>query len=223
MMLAGMLPLANAAVARAACADGPADLEQAVAASPVVFVGRATEVSTDRHSVAVTVLSVWKGPDLPVTIEVVGGFAGDPELRRYNRGAVYLFMPTNRSEPFVDDVCSATRPYSGPALVIPPYLSEAAGAEKARMPVGAEEVEAEASAMTPIAIGVLLLLTVLGLLGFYRRALRVDPVRVSAASGKPLFKPVRKRRRQSKVGTFTSTGSRAARRHAKPGATWKDD
>ncbi len=179
--------------------------------------GRVADVSTDRHAAEVDVLAVWKGPDLPATVEVRGGYAGDVEQRRYNEGAVYLFFPGNRRAPFVDDVCTATRLYSGPQLVIPPYLADAAGSETARLPLGSEpEQPAPSSSMlAAVVIILLVLLTFVGVLGLYQKTVRVTSRRAPAPADKPIFKPVRKGRRQQKVRAYTATGSRAARRHAK--------
>ncbi len=218
LTLATLLPLTSVTAAHAACSP-PADLEDAVATAAIVFVGRTTDVATDRHSATVRVLSVWKGPDLEQTVAVTGGYEGDPDLRRYNEGAVYLFFPSNRRPPFIDDVCTATRLYSGPALVIPPYLTDEAGTSKARMPLGEAALEeAEATPITAIAIAVVLLLTLLGLITMYGRVVRVAPPKREPEE-KPIFKPVRKRRRrQTRVRAYTATGSRAARKHAKPDA-----
>ena len=223
LTLATLLPLTAVTAAHAACSPAT-DLEEAVGEAAIVFVGRVTDVPTDRHSATVRVLSVWKGPDLEQTVEVAGGYDGDPDLRRYNQGAVYLFFPSNRRPPFIDDVCTATRLYSGPALAIPPYLTDEAGAEQARMPLGEDELEeATTTPMTAIAIALVLLLTLLGLIAVYGRLVRVAPPKPEPEE-KPIFKPVRKRkRRQTRVGAYTATGSRAARKHAKPDAHPEQD
>ncbi len=137
MLLAGVLPMGQAAAAAATC-DQPLDLEEALATSSVVFAGKVGSVDATPTQAGARVAPVWKGPELPAELGLVGGFEGEAAKRMYNTGATYLFMPSNRQAPFIDGPCSQTRFYSGPALVIPPYLAAAVGTDTARMPLGVE-------------------------------------------------------------------------------------
>jgi hypothetical protein len=191
-LLAALLPIGSAAPSAAQCAP-PTDLEEAVETAHVVFVGKVALVDGTRTQATVRVLSVWKGPDLDQLIEVSGGYEGGGNMRRFTNGGVYLFFPNNRRPPFVDDACTATRLYSGPQLTIPPYLADEAGSTSARMPLPLEEEPEGSSANSiflPLTIGMFLVLTILGVVALYGRAVRFDGPsarnggRVGAGSGR---------------------------------------
>ena len=212
VLLAVLVPFADAPAAHAACSPSRS-LEENIMSAPIVFVGKIAVTSDDHTEAVVNVKSIWKGPDLPQLVDVRGGFEGDRDVRTFNNGAVYLFFRSNRSEPFIDSACSATQLYSGPELVVPAYLTDAVGAETARLPIGLDGPGLPAtSALTPMAIGILILVVVVGLFALYGRVMRAGPPRgEQEEKPKPVFRPVKTRRAEGRVGKYTATASRGAR------------
>ena len=108
---------------------------------------------------------MWKGRDLPQYVTVVGGSASATEAdsndRIFESGRTYLVFPHNRTSPFTDDRCTATRLYDAPTgKAIPANLKAAVGADQARVPVAApgDNVALDGSKMGPWIIGMGLLL-----------------------------------------------------------------
>jgi len=67
----------------------------------IVLLGTATE--WDGTTAQFEIEEIWRGPDLPVEVEVV------PEPgRAYSPGVRYLLFPTDSSAPLADAPCSAT-------------------------------------------------------------------------------------------------------------------
>ena len=215
LVLASGLPLATASAAHGVTCPAKPDLEEAVTSAQIVFAGRVSDVDESGTVATVQVLGIWKASapsEIPASVQVTGGFEGDPEFRRYNKSATYLFFPANRRAPFVDPVCSPTRLYSGSILAIPPYLTEATGSANAVVPSDAETDEPSSSVLTPIAIGILVLLTLVGVIRLYSRAVRFDSRPAQESAEKPIFKPVKRRRREGRVRGYTDKASRSARR-----------
>lgn len=184
LVLTSTFPVVGASVAHAACST-TLSLEEAVAAAPIVFVGRVATLESGRTVAGVRVVSVWKGPDLPERIEVLGGFEGDADARKFSIGGTYIFFPTNRRPPFIADGCTATRLFSGQPLVIPLYLADGAGTSTARQPIveaGDEEAEAEAAVFGPVIVLFAILLGLAGLSAAFGSLMRRSPVRLHDSS-----------------------------------------
>lgn len=107
--------LAPAGAAHASCI-APPPLRISIARADVVFVGEVESTSAGGRAATVRVTDVWKGEDVPATVEVVGGETS-PNVassvdRTYRDGTTYLFVPADASAPYEDNACTATRPYS---------------------------------------------------------------------------------------------------------------
>lgn len=97
--------------------------KQRIATTPVVFVGTVTEVAYDGRLATVHVEEVWRGTDVPDTVEVNGAIHGTgtrtSEDRVFQVGEKYLFVPVNdrwtsghAGPPYQDFGCSVTQPYT---------------------------------------------------------------------------------------------------------------
>lgn len=129
----GFTAIAAAAPAHAQCSASPST-ERAIESASSVFVGRVTDTSDAGRVAQVQVLSIWKGRDLPETVEVRGttGTAGTVD-RRFDTAKTYLFIPENTRVPFLASACSATQSFVGPANIIPTAYQEAVGATTGRI------------------------------------------------------------------------------------------
>ncbi len=172
--------------AMAACGPAPT-LITSVEEAHTVFIGRTVEVANRGRTAEMEVLQVWKGRDLPQYVTVVGGSASATEAdsndRIFESGRTYLVFPHNRTSPFTDDRCTATRLYDAPTgKAIPANLKAAVGADQARVPVAApgDNVALDGSKMGPWIIGMGLLLLGLVLVWGYTRLTRGDGARASA-------------------------------------------
>jgi hypothetical protein len=102
--------------ANASCARPPG-LPVQIDEARVVFVG-AVVATTDRGRHArVKVESIWKGPGLPMYVDVSGSPVSGPNTfssidRTYQVGQRYLFVPANDQRPIQDNICSATQLYT---------------------------------------------------------------------------------------------------------------
>lgn len=111
----------TAPVALASCVEIP-ETEEGIRRATTVFVGQVIETDNLRRWVLVDVEDVWKGevadrvevhagpPDPPGPMQVAS--SGD---RHYKLDKTYLFVLSDRTEPFRDDNCSATTVW-GPRL-----------------------------------------------------------------------------------------------------------
>ena len=114
-LLAMTLPLALwllvPAPAAASCAM-PIPIEQAIRDSPVVITGTVTSTENDGRWATVQVHEIWKGPDLPATVVILGGPepGGASSIdRSFTAGARYLFVVTiDERGQLHDNACSAT-------------------------------------------------------------------------------------------------------------------
>ncbi len=108
--------LGAAGSAVASCAPLP-PLKQAIAKSPVVFVGETTATSNEDRTATVEVSEIWKGEVPEGSFEVVGGAEGANAAssvdRAYEVGITYLFVlyEPMKGGRFRDNSCSATAPY----------------------------------------------------------------------------------------------------------------
>lgn len=172
--------------ASAACGAAPT-LITAVEESHTVFVGRTIEVSNRGRTAEMEVLQIWKGRDLAQYVTVAGGSASATEIdsndRIFENGRTYLVFPRNRTSPFTDDRCTATRLYETPSgRAIPANLKAAVGVDQARVPVAAsaDSGEIDGARMMPWIIGMGLLLLVLLVVFGYTRLTRSSTDRESA-------------------------------------------
>lgn len=217
-LLGSLSVVAGAGSAAAECDDTPLTLEDAVAGAPIVFTGRVSSVDQGRTDAAVAVAAVWKGPDLPATVRVLGGFPGDVDALSFTVGSSYLFFPSNGSSPFQADSCSGTRRYSGAVLAIPPYLADDAGATVGRPPLttGSAEPPSSGSALPALFV----MATVLGVAGIAALGLAAlrRPVRTTGSHTAEEPAPALKtdRRDSGKVRARSHrTGPRSGRRSAR--------
>lgn len=103
--------------ALASCGTLPGQVPASLSAAPVVFVGTVTSTSNRDREATVKVESIWRGPDLPANVTVVGtptsGWNTASSIdRTYTAGQRYVFVPTNASPPFQDSSCTSTQPYT---------------------------------------------------------------------------------------------------------------
>jgi hypothetical protein len=103
--------------ALASCAMPPGQGPAGFSAAPVVFVGKVTSTSNRDREATVKVESIWRGPDLPANVTVVGtptsGWNTASSIdRTYTAGQRYVFVPTNARPPFQDNSCTPTQPYT---------------------------------------------------------------------------------------------------------------
>lgn len=117
-ILVSGLALALPRSALASCL-APTTLPERLQGARVVFVGTVVATSDGGRRAQVRVETIWKGPDLPRAIEVVGspaGLGGATSIdRRFQADQRYLFVLADERPPFTDNSCSATQPYM-PAL-----------------------------------------------------------------------------------------------------------
>ena len=170
----------------AAC-GAPPTLITSVEGAHTIFIGRTVEVANRGRSAEMEVLQIWKGRDLPQYVTVVGGSESvteaDSNDRIFENGRTYLVFPHNRTSPFTDDRCTATRLYDTPTgKAIPANLKAAVGADEARVPVAApaNDGAVDGSQMGPWIIGMGLLLLGLLLVWGYTSLTRGDGARASA-------------------------------------------
>lgn len=115
--LAGLALLAMPATAAARCV-APPPIEQAAATAESVIVG--TVVSTELEGTIANVLvaEIWRGPDLPTNVRVLGGPGGGRSSidRTFEAGTGYLFTLTVDVDGSLhDSACSSTMTWE-PAL-----------------------------------------------------------------------------------------------------------
>jgi len=120
-LLASLVPSVALAVlllppitAEASCAGGGASPQQAIQSAPTAFVGTVTDLSSGGRVATVRVDDIWRGNNIPSSVEVVGS----PDLnaaatsvdRMYVAGAQYLFVPDGGGpQSFTDNSCTATQ------------------------------------------------------------------------------------------------------------------
>lgn len=103
--------------AAASCAPPPEKSEHLKQAD-TVFVGTVVSVEQEGFWANVRVEEVWKGKDLPTTVQVRGGEAAGPDQARtsvdrsFQANTRYLFAPFGESAPFSDNSCSPTEEWN---------------------------------------------------------------------------------------------------------------
>ena len=95
----------------ASCAM-PIPIEEAIRAGQVVITGTVTATENMGRWATVEVHEIWKGPDLPATVAVLGGPGPGTASsidRSFNAGARYLFvLAMDEQGQLHDNSCSAT-------------------------------------------------------------------------------------------------------------------
>ena len=143
--------------ARASCA-GPPSVKDQVATARLVFVGTVAFTSDNDRVARVRVESIWKGPDLPAYVYVHGSPVSGPFTatsvdRTYRLGERDLFVLFSDRQPFQDNNCSATQPYTTELSALAP--------PDARLPAAPTIVDHAANLVgqywLPIAVGVLVI------------------------------------------------------------------
>ena len=114
-----LLMLAGAGGAAASCVE-PRPLPAVLDEAQSVFVGTVVFTWDGDRRARVHVESIWRGPVLPAYVEVHGSPAEGGSMatsvdRTYKAGGRYLFALLGTTQPFSDNVCTATQPYT-PAL-----------------------------------------------------------------------------------------------------------
>jgi hypothetical protein len=192
-LLLALVWVTDAAPAHAACATPP-DVARSIEAADVVFIGRVMEVSDLNRIATMTVVEIWKGPDLISPVVVSGSISGEkavgPSDRTYLPGETYLVVPFGRRSPFLDEACTATRLYPFANGAIPAQFQAAAGATTARMPGvagAAAEADAGGSSATLVlgGIGGGVLLLALGIWRLKSRKKEPGRTRLATPPGPP--------------------------------------
>jgi hypothetical protein len=122
-VLVSGLSLALTRSALASCAI-PSPLPDRLQAARVVFVGTVVGLSDSGRRAQVRVETIWKGPDLPRVVDVVGspaGLGGASSIdRTFQADQRYLFVLADERPPFSDNSCSATQPYTAAVAAYAP-------------------------------------------------------------------------------------------------------
>lgn len=90
---------------------------QRLAEAEIVFVGTVEETSNKDRNVVVIVEEIWKGSEIPETVEIRGGAQGRRTAssvdRHFEAGVRYLFAPDMQAPAgfFMDNACTPTRPF----------------------------------------------------------------------------------------------------------------
>lgn len=133
-LLAGALLLAAPSSTFASCALPP-PIDNPVATADIVFVGTVSATSNGNRWATVAVQEVWRGPDMPATVVIQGGPAGNAATsvdRSFQVGTTYLFFPNvdSGTGALTDNSCSSTTEFTEdmaklrPATVRQPLGSE---------------------------------------------------------------------------------------------------
>jgi hypothetical protein len=217
--------LATPGIAFAQCPPIPA-AEFAIDKANTVFVGRVVAVEEQGTVAEMRVLSIWKGRDIPETVEVrgsAGAATSGSDARRFEVGRNYLVIPENSRDPYLATACSATQAYAAAPGIIPTSYQEAAGAAKGRPPIA---VDSNDDSEEQIARSILPLLGLIGLIGVawavIRRLRSLQPERAgSFATGDPTQSSgrggqrLKRRSLQRDVGRSRKVARRTVRRHGR--------
>lgn len=104
----------------ASCGGTPPSISEQLGNARVVFVGTVLNTSDNNRTARVRVESIWKGPLLPMYVDVhgeapgSGPFSGSEADHLYQPGQRYLFAPINTNTPFEDygECGTLTQPYT---------------------------------------------------------------------------------------------------------------
>jgi hypothetical protein len=154
--IAATIALSILATAGTAVAQCPPvqPTEFAIDSATTVFVGQVVATEDQGTTAEMRVLSVWKGRDLPETVQVSGSAGSattSSDARRFDVGRSYLVIPENSREPFLATACNATQAYSAAPNVIPSSYQDGTGAARGRPPIVTDSgVDSEAKLLTSI-------------------------------------------------------------------------
>lgn len=188
------------AAATAAC-ETELEFETALELADSVFVAQITAISDGGATAQASVKGIWKGPDLPRTVNLRGGDSSEKvggTTRIHEVGQTYLVVAEWSRSAFVDDKCTATRLYGGLATEIPRDMQDAVGATEVRLALPSEPAN-EAAGSIPVRLFVVLgIVIVLGMLGAValNRLARFEPRRTAPAPGHSTDASQHKRRRK---------------------------
>ena len=160
--------LIGSSEARASCAVPPSVQEQ-IASAQLVFVGTIAFTSDNDRVARVKVESIWKGPNLPAYVyvhgsSVSGAFTATSVDRMYRQGERDLFVLFSDRQPFQDNSCSATQPYTAELSALAPADARLPAAPTA----GDQAANLVGQYWLPIAIAVLVVIG--AFIGLRRRA-----------------------------------------------------
>ena len=161
-----VVSLGVAGPAVASCVPLP-PLEEAIAKSPVVFVGETTATSNEDRTATVEVSEIWKGEVPEGSVEVVGGAEGANTVssvdRTYEVGITYLFVlyEPMKGGRFRDNSCSATAPYKERFDKLRPASAQVVSGDDR----GTDDVQGVSFPPVPIILGGAALLAVAYLVG----------------------------------------------------------
>jgi hypothetical protein len=110
--------------AQASCAVLPS-LQEQISTAPLVFVGTVVSTSDEDRVAHVRVESIWKGRTLAAYVDVHGSpgslFNVHSSVdRMYRTGERDIFVLFSDSEPYQDNSCSATQPYTAAIAALAP-------------------------------------------------------------------------------------------------------
>jgi hypothetical protein len=100
-------------------------LQEQISTAPLVFIGTVVSTSDDDRVAHVRVESIWKGPTLAAYVDVhgspVSGFNVHSSVdRTYRTGERDIFVLFSDSEPYQDNSCSSTQPYTAEIAAFAP-------------------------------------------------------------------------------------------------------
>jgi hypothetical protein len=204
IVLAIYLAVWPSAAATAAC-ETQLEFETALEVADSVFVAQIAAISDGGATAQASVKGVWKGPDLPRTVNLWGGDSSEKvsgTTRIHEVGQTYLVVAEWSRSAFVDDKCTATRLYGGLATEIPRNMQDAVGATEARLALPSEpanEAVNGAAGSIPtrlfVVFGIVIVLGMLGAVALSRLA-RFKPRRTAPAPGLSTDASQHKRKRK---------------------------
>jgi hypothetical protein len=163
-ILAASLLLAAPGAALADCMMPP-PVDNAAQTADIVFVGVVSATSQGNRWADVAVQEVWRGPDMPATVVIQGGPAGNAATsvdRSFEVGRTYLFFPyvDQTTGVLADNSCTNTTEWTEDLAKLRPA--------DARKPLGAETTSGDIAAdwLLPAGIAIVVFggLLVVGLL-----------------------------------------------------------
>lgn len=218
------LILTMAGPVEAAGCEEQLDIATGLERADSVFVARIISVSDGGVAAVAAVEAVWKGPDLEQTVNLTGGDSDDKvsgRTRVHLVGQRYLVIAAWSRHSFNDDLCTASRLYSGSATEISPAYQAAVGTDEARLPLAAEPV-ADSSGEGPsprtAVLGALLLLVLVIVVFLVRRAVAFKPElgeRDLVLNQEPAKEELSRRPRRRLAGWSSGRFSRSGREQVK--------
>lgn len=137
LLLAASVLLASPGAALASCVMLP-PVDNAAQTADIVFVGTVSATSNGNRWAEVAVQEVWRGPDMPKTVVIQGGPAGNTMTsvdRSFQVGVTYLFFPyvDPATGALADNSCTGTTEFTDDLVRLRPA--------DARQPLGGDPAE----------------------------------------------------------------------------------